>query len=81
MMSTTEWLHRELTDEEIKNALPIMRTKNNNPPNAPAVTVVRVRSLVMLIAYAKVVKSIEHLNDEERRRVMKAANITCGVSL
>jgi hypothetical protein len=40
--------------------------------------VVRVRSRIILRAYAKVVNSIAHLNDEERRRVMKAANITCG---
>lgn len=37
-----------------------------------------VRSQIMLRAYSKVVNSIAHLNDEERRRVMKAANITCG---
>jgi len=40
--------------------------------------VVRVRQRTMLIAYSKVVNSIAHLNDEERRRVIKAANITCG---
>ncbi len=39
---------------------------------------VAVRKITMLRAYAKVVNSIAHLNDEERRRVMKAANITCG---
>lgn len=40
--------------------------------------VVKVRQTIMLRAYAKVVNSIAHLNDEERRRVIKAANITCG---
>jgi len=40
--------------------------------------VVRVRHRIMLAAYSRVVNSIAHLNDEERRRVMKAANITCG---
>lgn len=44
----------------------------------PVQRVVRVRSRIMLRAYANVVNSIAHLNDEERRRVMKAANITCG---
>ncbi len=49
-----------------------------NKANSGSRRAVRVRQRIMLTAYARVVNAISRLNDEERRRVMKAANITCG---
>lgn len=55
-----------------------VNVKHPNSSEIVRLRKLKVRQRTMLIAYSKVVNSIMHLNDEERRRVMKAANITCG---